>query len=91
MIFPRQHPGKIEHRDMAGRISALLDNLLHRRALRRWNAAADAAGETDLDRLRRMRGQARALRRNLDRVIHQADFRLALRRANPAALPANTP
>ena len=73
-----QHPGKIKDRNMAGRVSTFLDTLLQRRALRRWKAAADEAGDADLERLRGMRGQARALRRNLDRVIHQADFRLAL-------------
>ena len=62
---------------MAG-MSGLLDRLLHKRALRRWGDAADAAPAADLDGLRGMRARARALRRNLDRVIHEADHRLAL-------------
>ncbi|MDZ4309838.1 MAG: DUF6478 family protein [Cypionkella sp.] len=59
-------------------MTGLLDRLLHKRALRRWGEAADAAPGTDLDGLRGMRARARALRRNLDRVIHAADHRLAL-------------
>lgn len=63
---------------MAGRFSKLIDKLVQKRSLQRWNQAADLAATTDLDALRSLRGQARALRRNLDRVIHQAEFRLAL-------------
>lgn len=37
-----------------------------------------AAPQADLDTLRIMRGRARALRRRLDQVIHEADHRLAL-------------
>ncbi len=63
---------------MAGRMSGLVDRLLHKRTLRRWGDVADNAPATDLDGLRGMRARARALRRNLDRVIHEADHRLAL-------------
>ena len=63
---------------MAGRLSDLFDGILHRRVLRRWNEAAELAGSADLETLRRLRNRARALRRNLDRVIHQSEFRLAL-------------
>ena len=63
---------------MAGRFSTLIDKLVQKRSLQRWNQAADLAASTDLAALRSLRGQARALRRNLDRVIHQAEFRLAL-------------
>ena len=63
---------------MAGRISDLIETFLHRRSLRRWmNASAKVEG-FDLRTLRRWRGRARALRRNLDAVIHEADHRLAL-------------
>jgi hypothetical protein len=63
---------------MAGRISGLLDLLLHQRTLRRWEAAGDAAASSSLDSLRNLRTRARALRRNIDRVIHQAEHQLAL-------------
>lgn len=61
---------------MAGVVSRFLDVMLHSRVLRRWGLAADGAATTDLESLRSMR--ARALRRNLDRVIHEAEHRLAL-------------
>lgn len=63
---------------MAGTFASLMDRLLHRRMVRRWSEAAETAGTADLDGLRSLRGRARALRRLLDRVIHQADHRLAL-------------
>jgi len=63
---------------MSEGMTSLIDRLLHRRFLWRWGQAADAAGTADLDTLRGLRGRARALRRNLDRVIHQAEHRLAL-------------
>ncbi len=63
---------------MAGLMSGFIDKLLHRRMLRRWGQAGDQAAVTDLENLRGLRNRARALRRNLDRVIHQAEHRLAL-------------
>jgi len=63
---------------MAGVMSGLMDRLLHRRMLRRWGQAADAASAADLETLRSLRSRARSLRRNLDRVIHEAEHRLAL-------------
>ena len=55
-----------------------METLLHRRSLHRWAEAGMAAPQADLDTLRIMRGRARALRRRLDQVIHEADHRLAL-------------
>jgi hypothetical protein len=55
-----------------------IDRLIHRGALRRWRRLADYAAGLDLESLRRYRSQAWALRRNLDRVIHLAEHRLAL-------------
>lgn len=55
-----------------------MDRLMQRRALRRWAKLADKAGEVDLESLRDLRGKARQLRRQLDRVIHHAEHRLAL-------------
>jgi len=63
---------------MAGRMARLIDRFLHKRVLRRWSQAGDMAGSADYETLRSLRGRARALRRNLDRVIHLADHRLAL-------------
>ena len=62
---------------MARRGSSFLEGLLYRRSLKRWSAMADAAAQADLATLRGWRGRARSLRALLDRVIHQADQRLA--------------
>jgi hypothetical protein len=63
---------------MAGRIAALWDQFLHKRSLRRWLRKSSVVGSADLSTLRTWRGRARALRRNLDIVIHEAEYRLAL-------------
>jgi Family of unknown function (DUF6478) len=63
---------------MARRFSGLIENFLHRRSLQRWIKAGTDVEAADLSTLRRLRGRARALRRNLDKVIHEADHRLAL-------------
>lgn len=46
--------------------------------LRRWARLADSAGSLSLEALRDLRGRARQTRRQLDRVIHVAEHRLAL-------------
>lgn len=56
----------------------LFDRLMQRRALRRWGQLAETSGDLDLENLRNLRGRARQLRRELDRVIHVAEHRLAL-------------
>ncbi len=63
---------------MAGRIAGLFEGFLHRRVLRRWGMTGADIGNADLEMLRKWRGRARALRRHLDVVIHEADYRLAL-------------
>ena len=63
---------------MARRISTLLETLLHQRSLKRWTLAGAAAPKASLVSLRLWAGRARALRRTLDQVIHEADHRLAL-------------
>ncbi len=63
---------------MAGRVRNLLDGILHRRAMRRWERAGREVRTAALFELRRLRRQAGQLRRRLDRVIHEADGRLAL-------------
>ncbi|MGB8815398.1 MAG: DUF6478 family protein [Paracoccaceae bacterium] len=63
---------------MAQKLDSLMDRLLHRRFLRRWGRLADVAGSLDLESLRDLRGRARQVRRQLDRVIHESEHRLAL-------------
>lgn len=63
---------------MARKLETLLDRILHRRALRRWDQLASLAENAGLDQLRQMRNRARQMRRQLDRVIHTAEHRLAL-------------
>lgn len=63
---------------MALKFDRLLDRLLHRRVLRRWQTLADLATAMPMEALRRLRNRAWSLRRELDRVIHEAEHRLAL-------------
>jgi len=63
---------------MAGWLGGMIDAVLHRRALRFWQRMADGADVLNLEDLRDLRGHARRLRRRLDRVIHSAEYRLAL-------------
>jgi hypothetical protein len=63
---------------MAGRFDKVMDRLVFRRALARWARAAEEAPQMGLDGLRGLRSRARQMRRELDRVIHQAEYRLAL-------------
>lgn len=61
-----------------GKLTTVLDRVLQRRALKWWQEAADNAAAADLADLRNWRTRARSLRRQLDRIIHMADHRLAL-------------
>lgn len=63
---------------MAKPISSFAQALRQRRVLRHWNRVADMAPSQPLSALRSQRGQARQLRRQLDRLIHEAESRLAL-------------
>ncbi len=63
---------------MAQAIDRLLDRFWHRGALRRWTRLAERAGSMGLDDLQLVRGRAWGLRRQLDRVLHEAEGRLAL-------------
>ena len=63
---------------MAGWLGEMINAVLHRRALRFWQRMADRADGLNLEDLRDLRGHARRLRRQLDRVIHSAEYRLAL-------------
>ena len=61
---------------MAGRIAQLLAQWHLRNVQDRWARAADAAGEMDPFALRSLRSEVRAMRRQIDRIIHTADNRL---------------
>lgn len=63
----------------------MVDGGLHRQSLRRWSRAARAAEITDLGRLRGERAQARALKSQIDALLHVADGRLALPRIGSTA------
>ncbi len=63
---------------MARYINSAAARFLHRKALGRWSALADRAGELDLDQLRGLQGQARRLRGELDRFLFVAEDRLTL-------------
>lgn len=63
---------------MAGMFDAFFDKVMQRRVQRRWGAMADKAPGMDLADLSALRGRAHAIRRQLDRVIHEADHRLSL-------------
>ncbi len=61
-----------------GKLTSVIDRVLQRRALKRWEDVAETATTADLAELRHWRTRARSLRRQLDRIIHVADHRLAL-------------
>jgi hypothetical protein len=64
------------------------ERALYRRSLRRWSETAERSAAMSLDDLKSWRGKARTLRRQIDRVLHQADHRLALPVIGPSAIPA---
>ncbi len=59
-------------------LGIFFDRLNQRRSLRRWEREANRSENAPLSRLRSSANQAWALRRFLDRVIHLAEYRLAL-------------
>lgn len=63
---------------MPSKLRTLLDTILHRRDLRRWEKAALAVDGLDAETLRGLRYQGRQMRRQVDRVLHVAEGRLAL-------------
>ena len=63
---------------MTGRLSQLLDQWRLRKVQERWAEAADAAPGMEAFALRRLRAEGRTMRRQIDRVIHAADYRLGL-------------
>lgn len=63
---------------MAKGFGTLMGGLLHKRVLRRWARVADLAETAPLDELKVQRRRARQLRREVARLVHVADGRLAL-------------
>ena len=63
---------------MPGWKDGMMQRFLQQRMVRRWQGLAEASATVDLGTLRNWRAQARTMRRQLDRVIHQAEHRLAL-------------
>lgn len=63
---------------MAGRIRRFLDTWHLKGVQDRWAALRETTTGLEAFELRALRGEARALRRRIDRVIHAADQRLAL-------------
>jgi hypothetical protein len=63
---------------MSAVLRKYLDRLNQRLSVQRWRREASAAPTQTLWHLRRILAQAWALRRHMDAVIHQAEYRLAL-------------
>jgi hypothetical protein len=62
---------------MSGRLRAIVDQWHLRKVQARWAAATEAAPDLAPFDLRALRAEARGLRRQIDRVIHATDSRLA--------------
>ncbi|SES28474.1 hypothetical protein SAMN04490244_10963 [Tranquillimonas rosea] len=73
---------------MVRRMALELAQRLERHSLRRWQRRAAEAEKADLVHLRALRNRASALRKQLNRVIHVADGRLALPRVGADAIEA---
>ncbi|MES2143571.1 MAG: DUF6478 family protein [Pseudomonadota bacterium] len=65
-------------RPMPRKLDHLLERALFQRSLSRWSRLADAAPAMPLDTLKGYRARARVMKRHIDRLLHQADHRLAL-------------
>ncbi|OYW51600.1 MAG: hypothetical protein B7Z10_06315 [Rhodobacterales bacterium 32-66-7] len=61
---------------MAGRIGTLINRWHLRRAAQHWAAQAEAVSGIELAPLHRLRGEAKAMRRQIDRVLQAAEARL---------------
>ena len=68
-------------------MASYLDRMNFRRAVRRWRRLARTASNADLSDLRQHRNEARQLRHHLDRLIHEADGRLAMPAIGTNAFP----
>jgi hypothetical protein len=77
---------KAPERQMPRKLDPFLERALFQRSLSRWGRLADAAGAMPLDALKGHRTKARGLKRQIDRLLHQADRRLALPLIGSAAI-----
>ncbi|WP_374646302.1 DUF6478 family protein [Tabrizicola sp.] len=75
---------------MAGRVAQALDRWILRRVQGRWTRANADAPELDLFELRALRAEARAMRRQIDRLLHAADARLSRPLADGREWPLGT-
>lgn len=65
---------------------SIVEQLLQRQVLRRWTRTAQDVALLDHAALRSVRSRARALKRQLDRVLHETDNRLMLPMVGSAAM-----
>ncbi len=72
---------------MSQKIGSMLDRLLLHRSLARWRQVAARAETADHASLRGLRGPARQIRREIDRLLHIVDGRLALPATGSGAVP----
>jgi Family of unknown function (DUF6478) len=71
---------------MSRKLELFLERASFQRSLSRWGRLADAAHAMPLDALKGYRSSARSLKRQIDRLLHQADHRLALPLIGSAAI-----
>jgi hypothetical protein len=72
---------------MASRVGAILAGAVQGRVARRWSRLAQQADTMDLGLLRALRGHARQMRRDADRLLHAAEARLGHARDAARAVP----
>ncbi|PTQ74852.1 DUF6478 family protein [Celeribacter persicus] len=72
---------------MRRRLKHMIENRINALATRRWARRANMAERLSLPALRRLRGQARGLRWEIDRFLFVADGRLALPLIGSNAMP----
>lgn len=70
--------GRPVRRKMGKNFDDFFSRMLFRRTLSRWRALSERAQGADAETLRSLRTQGRQLRRQIDRVLHIADGRLAM-------------
>lgn len=73
---------------MARQSGGFLERLTYRNALRQWKSVAQSSREMPLADLKRYRSRARALRYQLEEVLHHAEHRLALPAIGADTVPA---
>lgn len=69
-------------------LDQFLERRLFQRSVRRWGDLAEMAPAMPLETLRSYRGRARTLKKQIDRLLHQAEHRLALPVIGANVIPA---